>query len=217
MKIHITKQGESIETITSKYAVSKQDLTGINPHVNLSSELVAGLKLKIPDTNRLAPNPHIENFYPNLEFEQNLKEQSVPIGLKPLEATPVSELPAQELPNQQPTGNSAKSIPNPPPWAHLGDNFTHLNPHPEQQFPWNPSFLSNSATDTRLAMTSPYFLPYPPYPYPAYGYGLPYGFGVPFPIFGFGPGYGNPYGWYGGGFHGGNFHGGGFHGGGHHR
>ena len=220
MKMHITKQGESIETITNRYAVSKQDLTGINPHVNLSSDLVPGLKLKIPDTHRTEKNEHIENFYPNLEAEQHLKEQAVPIGLKPFEST--HALGNDKIrPNQHTHEEISQPIPSTPstPWGHLDEHTTHLNPETNQQFPWNQQFPSFSPHDTRLLIPPvPYYPPYSPYPYqyPYLGYG--YGYGLPIPVFGFGGGYvpGYGHGWHGGFGHGfgGGWHGGG---GGHHR
>ena len=206
MKIHITKQGETVENVANKYAVSNQDLIGINPHINLTSDLVPGLKLKIPDIARTEkPTDHIEKFYPNLEHEKKLKEQAVPIGLKP-------------LPHMHPEATAAAAHHHPhahhtpeytTPWSHLDEHTVPLNPESHQQshYPWNPSHHTFHPYDTR-AFIPPigYYPPYPPYPYPYPSYG--YGF---LPIPGFGPGYGFGHGWHGGG------HFGGFHGGGHHR
>ena len=226
MKIHITKQGESIDTIANKYTVSKQDLTGINPHVNLSSDLVPGLKLKIPDVSRTEKNEHIEKFYPNFDHEKFLKEQAVPVGLKQVENNPRpeyhthgqhmnAEMPYPEHPTH-PMSNPS------PPWGHLGEDTTHLNLNPEmpQHHPWNQPYPPFSTPDTRAIFPPmPYYPPYAPYGYGypySYPYGYGYGYGLPF--FGFGPGYGFGHGWHGGGhFGGGHFGGGHFggHGGGH--
>ena len=218
MKIHITKQGESIDTITSKYAVSKQDLTGINPHVNLSSNLVPGLKLKIPDTTRAEINGHVENFYPNLDHEQPLREQSIPIDLKPFETTHAPKTNDQISPTTstnedvaRPTQDTSST-----PWGHLGDHTTYLNPETKQHHPWNPSFSSASSYDTRAflpPMPFPYPYAYPDYDYrrPMPGFGPWFGPGVGFgPGFGpwFGPGVGFGPGWHGGGHFGGHFGGG---------
>jgi len=222
MKIHITKQGESIDTIANTYAVSKQDLTGINPHVNLASDLVPGLKLKIPDASRAEKNEHIEKFYPNLDHEKHLKEQAVPIGLKPLnedhahghhtsaEVTHPTH-PPHSL-HQAPHHETTQEIPHhESPWGHLGEHTTHLNPESMHHYPWNQPYPSFSAPDARAFIPPvPYYPPYPyPYGYPPYG-----GYGLPLPIPGFGPGYGFGHGH---GWHGGGHYGGGHHGGGHHR
>ena len=222
MKIHITKQGESIDTIASDYAVSRQDLTGINPHVNMATDLVPGLKLKIPQTNRMEKNESIEQFFPNLN-----QEEVKPIGMKPFETegAPVKE---PHITNHEshlepghieavPYGTEQIS-----PWSHLADHHTHLSTNQGAQHPWNPQFngfTPGQGQDMRAIIPPmPYYPPYP-YPNPYYGY-PPYGYGVPLPIpvpgfgyGGFGPGFGGGFG-HGGGFHGGGFHGGG-HGGGH--
>ena len=221
MKIHITKQGESIDTIANNYSVSRQDLTGINPHVNLASDLVPGLKLKIPAENRTVKNENIEQFFPNLEAET-----AKPIGLKPFETegAPTKEMPVhnyekpenhfgQPLVDAVPYGPEANS-----PWNHLANNQTHLT-QPGPQHSWNPPYTGfmpqQPGQDTRAIIPPmPYYPPYP-YPNPYYGY-PPYGYGVPLPIpvpgfgyGGFGPGFGPGFGYggFGGGFHGG--HGGG--------
>jgi len=237
MKVHITKQGESIDTIANKYTVSKQDLTGINPHVNLSSDLVPGLKLKIPDASRTEKNEHIEKFYPNLDHEKFLKEQAVPIGLKPFESPPVhgqhghthghthhpphQHTHTEAIYPEHPTHSTSR--PDAPwghetPWGHLGEHTTHLNLNPEtpQHYPWNHPSPPFSTSDARAIFPPiPYYPPYYPYGY-GYGYGYPYSYPYSYglPFFGFGPGYG--YGGYGfgHGFHGGGGHFGG-HGGGH--
>ena len=207
MKIHITKQGESIEDITNTYAVSRQDLTGINPHINLASDLVPGLKLKIPDASRTEKDKHIEKYYPNLNNDKHIKEQAVPIGLKPLDETHAhahNTPPEVTHPTHPPHGMPHHEAP----WSHLPEHTTHLNPNPEimQHYPWNQPYPSFSTPDTRAFIPPiPYYPPYPPYP--PYGY-PPYGYGVPLPIPGFGPGYGFGHGWHG--------HGGGHFGGGHH-
>lgn len=195
MKIHITKQGESTETIASTYAVSRQDLIGINPHINLSSELVPGLKLKIPEASRAQKAPHIEKFYPNLDSNSYSKEQAVPIGMKPLESHTHDIPPA-------PTVEA--------PWSHLSENSTYLSAESMHQYPWNQSYPHFAPQDARAILPPiPYYppYPYPPYTYPGYGYGgvVP----LPVPIPGFGPGYAG--GWHGG-WHGGH---GGWHGHGH--
>jgi len=233
MKIHITKQGESIDTIANTYSVSRQDLTGINPHVNLASDLVPGLKLKIPDASRAEKNEHIEKFYPNLNHEKHLKEHAVPIGAKPLkeehshvhdhhtpaEATHPTHPPHPHaevshhphLPHHAHHHEATHPAPHhEAPWSHLGEHTTHLNPEMMHHYPWNHPFPPFSAPDTRALIPPVPF--YPPYPYPPYGY-PPYGYGYPLPIPGFGPGYGFGHGWHG---HGGGHFGGG-HGGGHHR
>jgi len=210
MKIHITKQGESLDSVANTYAVSKQDLTGINPHINLASELVPGLKLKIPDASRTEKDTHIEKFYPNLDHNQYMKEQAVPIGLKPFEGTTHTT----GNPEHHTASHPHPETPHQAPWAHLGEHTTHLThettPH---HYPWNGQFSTFAPHDTRAIFPPvPYYPPYSPYPYPPYGY-PGYGYGgvvpLPFPVPGFG-GYGH--GWHGGG-HGG-WHG---HGGGHHR
>jgi len=211
MKIHITKQGESLDTIANTYAVSKQDLTGINPHINLASELVPGLKLKIPDTSsRTEKDHHIEKFYPNLDHPY-MKEQAVPIGLKPFntETTPPSE-----HPNSHPTPHPHFETPYQTPWAHLGEQTTPLTLENTPPSPWNGHYPTFAQHDTRAILPPvAYYPPYPPYPYPPYAYPPSYGYGgvfpLPIPVPGFGGGYGH--GWHGG--HGG-WHG---HGGGHHR
>jgi len=227
MKIHITKQGESIDTIANNYAVSRQDLTGINPHVNLSSDLVPGLKLKIPSANRTGKNESIEQFFPNLD-----KEEAVPIGLKPFptEGEPLKEVPIQkhEIPTAQPI---IEAVPFGPeqvsPWAHLPNNQTNLTNTGGYQS-WNQPFQGfapqHQPQDSRAIIPPmPYYPPYPypnPYygypPYGGYGYGVPLPLPVPVPGFGYGGGFGPGFGHggFGGGFHGGGFHGGG-HGGGH--
>ena len=221
MKIHITKQGESIDTIANTYAVSRQDLTGINPHVNPSSDLVPGLKLKIPDASRTEKNEHIEKFYPNFNQEKPLKEQAVPIGLKPIEKEHEKPTPVAATHHTHHTHQKHSTHPTHPPhptphhetphhetpWGHLGEHTTHLNPEVTHHYPWNHPYPPFSHHDARAFFPPvPY---YPPYPYP-YGY-PPYSYGVPLPIPGFvGPGYGFGHGWHGGG------HFGGGHGGHHH-
>ncbi|MCL2558862.1 MAG: LysM peptidoglycan-binding domain-containing protein [Turicibacter sp.] len=209
MKIHITKQGETIEEVAGQYSVSQQDLIGINPHINLTSNLVSGLKLKIPDVIRAKSsqaNEHIEKFYPNLENAQSLNEHAVPIGMKPFpeaqgEATAVSGQHHAHTPEHT------------TPWSHLNEQVHALNKEAPPHHPWNPGshhFSSLHPHHRLIVPPMPYYPPpYPYYGYPPYGYG----YGVPIPIPGFGPGFGG--GWHGG--HGG-WHGGGFHGGGgHHR
>lgn len=217
MKIHITKQGESIDTIANTYAVSRQDLTGINPHINLASDLVPGLKLKIPDANRTEKNEHIEKFFPNLEHEKHLEEKAIPIGLKPFESSHLSGHHHSTMPNHH-TPPEATHPTHPPhptshsstPWSHLGEHTTPFNPEVTQHYPWNQPFPPFSTADTRAILPPPPLPYYPPYGYP-YPYAYPYGYGLPLPIPGFGPGYG-----FGHGF-GHGFHGGGHFGGGHHR
>jgi LysM repeat protein len=190
MKIHITKQGETIEEVASKYSVSNQDLIGINPHLNLTSDLVPGLKLKIPDIARTdKKNDHIEKFYPNLEYDQKLKEQTVPIGLKP-------------FPNAHPEATATSTHHTPEyttPWSHLNEHAVPLNTQSQPYHPWNPGHHAFSSYDMRIFIPPlPYYPSYPyPYAYPPYGLGFP----LPFPGFGFGHG----------------FHGGGHFGGHHHR
>ncbi|MCL1989602.1 MAG: LysM domain-containing protein [Defluviitaleaceae bacterium] len=236
MKIHITKQGESLDSIANTYAISRQDLTGINPHINLSSELVPGLKLKIPEANRAEKVDHIEKFYPNLEQNTYLKEQAVPIGMKPFDqshtmnphesVTPHQPHPhAHEGPPTQPHPHVHEGPPAQPhphvyegsptqpqtPWGHLGEQTTYLTPNASQHYhPWNQPFPTFSPPDTRVILPPvPYYPPYPPYGYPGYGYGAP--FPLPFPVPGFGPGYGFGHGWHGGGHFGGGHFGGGHH------
>jgi len=228
MKIHITKQGESLETIANTYSVSRQDLTGINPHVNLASELVPGLKLKIPDASRVEKDHHIEKFYPNLDHQhhQYMKEQAVPIGLKPFDEPHTHTL-AQHPPTahpphpQHPDGAIPMTNQHQPPWGHLAEHTTHLTPESVGHYhPWNHPFPPFAPQQDARAIIPPlpYYPPYPPAPYPPYGY-PPYGYGIPVPIpvpgFASGYGFGHGHGWHGGG-HG--WHGGGYgHGGGHHR
>ena len=215
MKIHITKQGESVDTIANTYSVSKQDLTGINPHVNLTSDLVPGLKLKIPDASRTEKNEHIENFFPNLDHEKHLKETAVPIGLKPFETSHTPGHHSSTIPSHHHTAPEVTHHTHPTqhsstPWSHLGEHTTPLNPELSQHHPWNQPFPPFSTTDTRAFLPPlPY---YPPYGYP-YPYAYPYGYGLPLPVPSFGPGYGFGHGWHGGGGH----FGGGHFGGGHHR
>ena len=209
MKIHITKQGESLDDIANNYSVSRQDLAGINPHVNLTTELVPGLKLKIPVANRTVKNEHIEQFFPNLEHDE-----AVPIGLKPFTPQPEmkNEMPvtAVEKHLEQPHIPGANYEPEPvSPWSHLASQPTNLS-NPSGYHAWNSPYSGFAAQpDTRAIIPPmPYYPPYP-YPSPYYGY-PPYGYGMPLPVPIPVPGFG-----YGGGFgHGGGFHGGG-HGGGH--
>ena len=217
MKIHITKQGESIDTIANTYSVSRQDLTGINPHINPSSDLVPGLKLKIPDASRAEKNEHIEKFYPNFNQEKPLKEQAVPIGLKPLEKEHPHEKPTPAAathqthqthsthPTHPPHPTPHHEASHPPPWSHLGEHTTHLNPEVTHHYPWNQPYPPFSTHDSRAFFPPvPYYPPYPyPYGYPPYGVPLP----LPLPLPGFvGPGYGFGHGWHGGGHHGGGHH-----------
>jgi|GEM_PF-1920308 len=237
MKIHITKQGESLETIANSYAVSRQDLTGINPHVNLASELVPGLKLKIPDASRVEKDHHIEKFYPNLDHHHNqyMKEQAVPIGLKPFDEqhTLAQHPPVTHPQHPHPEGVALPEHHVPEhhgtPWGHLGSQTTHLTHESMPHYPWNypPAplpFIPPQDAHARalIAPLPPYgayppfpVAPYPPYGYPPYGYGVP----LPIPVPGFAPGYGfgGGHGWHGPGhgWHGGGGHG--WHGGGHHR
>ena len=197
MKIHITKQGETLDEITKKYNLSQQDLMGINPHIDFNASLVSGLKLKIPETREVGPTSNMENFYPRLDHEQQLKEQAVPIGLKPFPEVNASH----ETPEMNPQHPASDH----PIYGHLNESSTYLNTAPPHLSPpWNPYFPSVGNQDMRLPYP-PYYPPYPPYPYPypypypAYGYGLP----LPFPGFGFGHGFGHGgHGWHGG--HGGH-------------
>ena len=236
MKIHITKQGETVETVAGKYAVSTQDLIGINPHINMTSDLVPGLKLKIPDVARTdKTNDNIEKYYPNLE--QHSKEQAVPIGLKPFPtATAHPETTAHHVHPEakatthhthpekaatahhaHPESTSTTAHPHPiqghtpehtTPWSHLKEQTAPLNTEPETHYPWSSHPVLYPHDSRAFIPPIPYY-PYPAYPYP---YAYPYGYGLPFGGFG--------HGWHGGhghGGHGGHGHGG--HGGhgGHHR
>ena len=194
MKIHITKQGETLDEITKKYNLSKQDLMGINPHIDFNASLVSGLKLKIPEKDRSEQSPNVENFYPRLDHEQQLKEQAVPIGLKPFPQVAAGGIHSEAHPGQTTTGNSI--------YGHLNESSIPLGtttPHPNP--PWNPYFPTSQSQDMRLPYP-PYYPPYPPYPYP-YPYPYPaYGYGLPLPLPGFGYGHGFGHGWHGG--HGGH-------------
>lgn len=201
MKIHITKQGETIEEVAGKYAVSHQDLIGINPHINLASDLVPGLKLKIPDVARTErTNDHIEKFYPHLDQGQPLNEQAVPIGLK-------------SFPTAQPESTAASAHHTTDPKAHPTPEhptpWNHLKAHPapfSQEHPFHTSHPAMPPYDTRALIPPlpPYYPPYPyPYTYPPYGYGYP----LPIPAFGIGHGWhGSGHGWHGGGHAGGAHH-----------
>lgn len=181
MKIHITKQGETLDEITKKYNQSKQDVMGINPHIDFNAGLVSGLKLKIPETSEIRQTSNMENFYPRLNQNGRPKEEAIPIGLKPL--------PSVEAPPTDGSTNSHHPI-----YGHLKEGQTSLNavpPHP----PWNPYFPGSPAPDMRL-LFPPFYPPYSAYPYP-YPYPYPaYGFPLPIPGFGYGSGFGH--GWHGG-------------------
>ena len=126
MKIHITKQGETLDHIAQKYAVSSQDLTGINAHVNATSELIPGLKLKIPMVDRTKQNASegIEQFYPNLEQEKQTKEQAVPIGIAPFpEPNPHIAKP-DTIPQQHQTMGGQPHPEHTKPWSHFHDTLT---------------------------------------------------------------------------------------------
>jgi len=112
MKIHITKQGETVEKIATLYGVSKQDLTGINPHINHSSELVPGLKLKIPDSATVPKNESISKFFPSLSEEaKKLKDKAVPIGLKQMPVAHAKDVSVKTTTTQQPTTSSKTDAP----------------------------------------------------------------------------------------------------------
>lgn len=217
MKIHITKQGESLETIAGHYGVSKQDLTGINPHINLASDLVPGLKLKLPDSHREKASEQIEKFYPGLDGA-TLHESAIPIPLKQEEVPPVHPVFGNHSPQPEPLSHGhhvPHTYETAHPWHHLHEHMTPLShdPHGAVHHPWqqHPSF---SPYDSRALIPAPIYYPsygsapypYPPYSYPGYGYG--YGTPLPIPLPIPVPGFGYP-----GGYHG---HGGGFHGGHHH-
>jgi len=245
MKIHITKKGESIDSIAKHYSVSRQDLSGINPHVSLGSDLVPGLKLKIPESNRVGKSTttSIENYYPSLDSHRPVKEEAVPIGLKPFEnqhdhvvAVNGSYHDQHQNPgyhgfnhhqHQEPApvpvphthGEVPHQMDSNTPWAHLNNSSTHLS-QPAPHHPWNNPHAQfappNTEHNRAFYPMSPYYPSYPPYgPYGPYQYPPYYpSYPLPIPL----PIIGGGYGGYGGGFgHGGGHgHGGGFgHGGGH--
>lgn len=209
MKIHITKQGESLEILSNHYAVSKQDLIGINPHVNLASDLVPGLKLKIPDTNRADKLESFENFYPKMDASEIDKEKAVPIGLKPYDTTPEVNQPG--LNNEMHFNYNA---PHEYPWGQLNENMSSINTDAPTYHPW--ANTAQFAHHDARAFMPPVAL-YPPYPptpypysplsYPGYGYGAPLPLPIPIPVPSFGY-HGHNWGGYGyhGGFHGGHHH-----------
>jgi len=209
MKIHITKQGDTLEMLASKYSVSHQDLLGLNSHINPASTLTPGLKLKIPQSRNFDTTgaEHIQKYYPNIDTT------GAKIEHPNLHSTPIGAETAQNG-----IGNSAENF---HVFGHQTENISthqhshvqakesHINekesqasekgqaPHPHPWYdPWQVHAYYEQLDSQRKFF--PGFVPgfFPPPFFPFY----------PVPWFGFGwprPGFGG--GWHGG-WHGGGGH-----------
>ena len=74
MKIHIVQRNDTFETIATRYGISVQDLIGTNTHINYTSGLVPGLKVKIPMPPRQEEpmvDQHIQKYYPSIDTGVN--------------------------------------------------------------------------------------------------------------------------------------------------
>ena len=212
MKIHITKQGDSLEIIANKYSVSKQDLIGINSHINPSSSLIPGLKLKIPENaiRKDLPNQdHIQKYYPNIDtFGIPITNQqipsAIPIGLKPFpnsimdnkeESSSLKENKTSNIAQSQSLKEENKSNDKinahnttPPTWNNWNEFSTNESFNQQgTQTPWQPyqHFFQNFSPQHQDARFFPGLVIPPIFPYPYYGYGWAY------PMFGWG--YGRPH------------------------
>ena len=229
MKIHITKQGDTLGTVASKHGVSQQDLLGVNTHINPTSDLIPGLKLKIPEATVRKEDAssmgHISQFYPNLEPSAAgappMQEgaAATPIGLKPFadqEAKePVVAAHGAHAPHMAqsvtPMADGAGSMTFPHYTGGASENWSSLNPQPAgaaTAWPPHGAGFAPPTPPADMRLIPPIYPPYPPYgyPYPYAGYGYGYPLPLPFPGYGFG-GFGHGFGGFHGGFHGGG-HGG---------
>lgn len=79
MKFHIIQMGETIDEIIFLYNLTKDELKEENRHIRKWDKLIPGTKLKIPvitetiDSEVSEMEPFIEDYYPKLNIEDDLK------------------------------------------------------------------------------------------------------------------------------------------------
>lgn len=82
MKFHIIQMGETIDEIIFLYNLTKDELKEENRHIRKWDKLIPGTKLKIPvitetiDSEVSEMEPFIEDYYPKLNIEEDLKTNS---------------------------------------------------------------------------------------------------------------------------------------------
>lgn len=87
MNYHIIKPGDTIESISKLYNVSKSEIMNINPHFRSWENLAPGAKLRIPEIPEFIRDeleevdPFIEDYYPKINIEEIISNKNIESSL----------------------------------------------------------------------------------------------------------------------------------------
>ncbi len=97
MKFHIVQMNETIEEITFLYNLTVDELKEENRHIRKWDKLIPGTKLKIPviteaiDSEVAEMEPFIEDYYPKIQAEDNILNDSTEVMTEPIEEEKVED------------------------------------------------------------------------------------------------------------------------------